>query len=520
MAISRTLAAGVVLSAALGAREHAAAQDLDASARYGVASLSADFRPDPHVVAVQAGGGESAASLGSGCAGFISNERADFELNYTSGKYSLGIYVVGAVDTTLIVNGPSGKWYCNDDFGGRSGNNPGVVFQNPPGGTYDIWVGAYNEDVAGTEVDLVITETGPPWDPLYGLVELAANFSPDPHVAEIVAGGPDAADSLASGCVGYLNAARPDYGVMYSGAGPYSLSLFAEGDQDSTLIVEDPNGRWHCNDDYSPATGHNPGIVLNDPVDGLYRIWVGTYAATEPNQTVSLIVTERGEAWSGTSSSSRGGDGTELVSSGTGFLVSGTGHVLTNHHVVDGCARTTFQLRGELAVAGELLASNEATDLALLKTELTIAGPAQFRNSASARLGDEVVVYGFPLLGDLSSQGNLTNGIISALSGLDDDLSRMQMTAQIQPGNSGGPVMDRAGQVVGVVVETANDEYFRRERGAVAQNVNFAIRDSLARSFLDTNNVRYALADAGLQLPIADIAELAQRFTGAILCYR
>jgi S1-C subfamily serine protease len=97
----------------------------------------------------------------------------------------------------------------------------------------------------------------------------------------------------------------------------------------------------------------------------------------------------------------------------------------------------------------------------------------------------------------------------------------MQMTAQIQPGNSGGPVMDRTGQIVGVVVETANDEYFRRERGAVAQNVNFAIRDSLARSFLDTNNVRYGVAAADItQLSVADIADRAQGFTGTIRCYQ
>jgi hypothetical protein len=276
LAIRRTLAAIGATAAALGTLDRAAAQDTSASARYGVVSLSSDFRPDPHIVTVQAGGGNSAASLGSGCAGYISNERADFELNYTSGTYSLGIYVVGDIDTTLVINDPSGKWYCNDDFGGHGGVNPGVVFQNPTGGTYDIWVGSYEEDGTGKEVDLVITETNAPWEPLYGAVDLAANFSPDPHVVEIVAGGPDAAETLASGCVGYLNAARPDYGVTYSGAGPYSLSWFAEGDEDSTLIVQDPNGRWYCNDDYASASGHNPGLVLDNPVDGYYRVWVGT----------------------------------------------------------------------------------------------------------------------------------------------------------------------------------------------------------------------------------------------------
>ena len=134
--------------------------------------------------------------------------------------------------------------------------------------------------------------------------------------------------------------------------------------------------------------------------------------------------------------------------------------------------------------------------------------------------GEEVVVYGFPLLGDLSSQGNLTVGIVSALSGLDDDLSRMQLSAQIQPGNSGGPVMDRQGNIIGVIVETANDEYFLEKSGAVPQNVNFAIRDALARSFLDTNNVPYVVSDGAETMAIVDIADQAQDFTGVILCYQ
>jgi S1-C subfamily serine protease len=132
-----------------------------------------------------------------------------------------------------------------------------------------------------------------------------------------------------------------------------------------------------------------------------------------------------------------------------------------------------------------------------------------------------VVVYGFPLLGDLSSQGNLTYGIVSALSGLEDDLSRLQMTAQIQPGNSGGPVLNRFGEIVGVVVETANEEFFRQQRGTDTQNLNFAIRDSMAVSFLETNNVNYAVGGGqGSQMAIADIAEAAQEFTGLIMCYQ
>jgi S1-C subfamily serine protease len=503
----------------------AAAQNLGASGRYGVVSLASNFRPDPHVVEVVAGGPDAASRVASGCSGFISNDRPDYELNYSNpGQFRLGFYVVGDTDTTLVINDPSGRWFCNDDFGDRGGVNPGVVFDNPAAGNYDIWVGAYERGGTGAEVDLFITETGAPWDPLFGSVALAADFRPDPHTVRINAGGADRADSLADGCVGYVNAVRPDYGVQYSGAGPYSLSMFAEGDEDSTLVVRDPSGRWFCNDDFSSAGGYNPGVVLGDPVDGFYSIWVGTYSEDGAGESVSLWITEAGAPWDGASAAggapSIGGDPTTLVASGTGFLVSGAGHVLTNHHVVEGCTRLTFQIRGDLAVEASLLSSNATTDLALLRTGLAPAVVARFRSGASVRLGDDVVVYGFPLLGDLSSQGNLTTGIVSALSGLNDDLSRLQMTAQIQPGNSGGPVMDRAGQIVGVVVETANDEYFRNERGATPQNVNFAIRDSLARSFLETNNVAIEFGSGDAGTTIADVAERAQDFTGIILCYQ
>ena len=210
----------------------------------------------------------------------------------------------------------------------------------------------------------------------------------------------------------------------------------------------------------------------------------------------------------------------QLAGSGTGFVVSAEGHILTNHHVIDSCARQTFQIRGNAAVDATVLSSNAATDLALLSADISTT-PATFSGMQSVRLGDEVIVFGFPLAGDLSSQGNLTNGIVSALSGLDDDLSRLQMTAQIQPGNSGGPVMNRSGEIMGVVVETANDEFFREQRGTDVQNLNFAIRDYIATSFLETNNINYETsAGESADQSIADIAEAAQQFTGIIMCYR
>jgi len=357
----------------------------------------------------------------------------------------------------------------------------------------------------------------------FGTIELTGNFQPDPHSVDLQAGGSISASTI-EGCSGYISSA-PDYELNFTELSEYALSFFVVSETDTTLIINAPSGDWHCDDDFDDAAGTNPGVVFSSPETGVYDIWVGTYAEGENFPAAELIITEMNPPWQSTSSSTPTPETGEpgvptLSSSGTGFVVSDTGHVLTNHHVIEGCTRMTFQLRGELPLDASLVSSNSNTDLALLKTTLNTS-PAKFRSRQSVRLGDEVVVYGFPLMGDLSSQGNLTNGIVSALSGLNDDLSRLQMTAQIQPGNSGGPVMNRSGEIVGVVVETANEDYFREQRGTDTQNLNFAVRDSLATSFLDTNNVDYQIGSAdGRLLTIADIAEAAQEFTGLILCYK
>lgn len=360
----------------------------------------------------------------------------------------------------------------------------------------------------------------------YGSQSLLGNFDPDPFTLATSAGGAIDAASLGNGCLGYI-ADAPDYELTYSDAVGLPLSFFVVGGLDNTLVINDPAGNWVCNDDFDSSSEGGAGVVFDNPQAGTYDIWVGAYSESEVGVQTLLYITELGSPWetgSGTTPPDanvpESNSEPALAASGTGFLVSSNGHVLTNNHVIEGCTRLTFQIRGDVAVEATALAVNSTTDLALLKTDLT-STPAVFRGANNLRLGDELVVYGFPLLGDLSSQGNLTNGIVSALSGLNDDLSRLQMTAPIQPGNSGGPVMNRAGNIVGVVVETASDEYFREQRGTAIQNLNFAIHDAMARAFLDTNNVRYETASGADQtLSIADIGEQARSYTGQILCYQ
>ena len=134
---SFSLAAAVLLAAAVPA----AAQDFNATPNYGTLNLRTGFTPDPSVIRVQSGGSLDAHSIDSSCAGFITSA-PDVRLTFQAGSLPLIISVASRADTTLIVNGPDGRWYCDDD-GGVNGLNPAVRFNHPASGRYEIWVGTY-----------------------------------------------------------------------------------------------------------------------------------------------------------------------------------------------------------------------------------------------------------------------------------------------------------------------------------------------------------------------------------------
>ena len=132
------IAAAVALSAA-----PATAQDVNGTPNFGTINLEVGFEPDPQTVAVQAGGELDAAGIGNGCRGFISNA-PDLRLVYEAGQsLPLILSVRADADTTLVVNAPDGRFYCDDD-GGNSGLNPSLRFERPASGRYEIWVGTYS----------------------------------------------------------------------------------------------------------------------------------------------------------------------------------------------------------------------------------------------------------------------------------------------------------------------------------------------------------------------------------------
>jgi S1-C subfamily serine protease len=134
-------------------------------------------------------------------------------------------------------------------------------------------------------------------------------------------------------------------------------------------------------------------------------------------------------------------------SSGTGFFISADGYVITNAHVVHGCSRLQLISGMGMPVPVRVLAADAANDLALLKGNLTPINAASLR--VGVKVGEEVGAFGYPLAGLLSTSGNFTRGNVSAITGLNDDSRYLQITAPIQPGNSGGPVLDQGGHLVG-----------------------------------------------------------------------
>ena len=115
--------------------------DYSAAPNYGTLNLDANFTPDPVVVQLESGGHIPASNVSPECTGYIARA-PDVRLNYSADDLPLILSVASRSDTTLVVNAPDGRWYCNDD-GGVNGMNPAIRFNSPQSGQYDIWVGTY-----------------------------------------------------------------------------------------------------------------------------------------------------------------------------------------------------------------------------------------------------------------------------------------------------------------------------------------------------------------------------------------
>lgn len=206
--------------------------------------------------------------------------------------------------------------------------------------------------------------------------------------------------------------------------------------------------------------------------------------------------------------------------SATAFTISRQGDLLTNNHVVDGCRVIVARVgASNIKTILTLTATDKDKDLALLRLPQPTSSVLSF-SAARARLGQPIIVMGYPLRDILASSVSVSTGAISALAGPGDDTTLLQITAPVQPGNSGGPLLDQSGNVVGIVSSKIDALSLAIATGDIPQNVNFAINGLAVRTFLDTNKVHYLSSPSTAKKETPQIAEQARNAVLAIECWK
>jgi S1-C subfamily serine protease len=207
-----------------------------------------------------------------------------------------------------------------------------------------------------------------------------------------------------------------------------------------------------------------------------------------------------------------------LSSTGTGFFINNDRLFVTNAHVTNDCQKIEIRNK-KYKSSAEVISEDTANDLSLLLAKSQNSSHATLRGGRSIRAGDEVIALGYPLSSTLGDTLRATTGSVSALTGLDNTSSYMQISAPVQPGNSGGPLLDQSGNLIGVVSGRLYDKAFYSKSGVVPQNVNFAIKSQTLQMFLDTNSIDYDVKASTSELTNADIVENSEGYTAQVLCF-
>ena len=222
---------------------------------------------------------------------------------------------------------------------------------------------------------------------------------------------------------------------------------------------------------------------------------------------------------------------------GSGFFVSKMGHVITNAHVVNGCNRVTVGDNANKQVSAEVINTDSSNDLALLKLsslEMTSADSKSLiqklsivvvplaskglLRSEDVRLGEKVLVAGYPFGDIFSNTIKVTTGVVSATRGAGDDSGQFQLDAAVQPGNSGGPIYDSGGNIVGVVISQLDKLKVAKAIGSLPENVNFGIKASTVRQFLISSGLPSKKAEQTEEKSTEQLAEIAQNQALMVMC--
>lgn len=171
---------------------------------------------------------------------------------------------------------------------------------------------------------------------------------------------------------------------------------------------------------------------------------------------------------------------TNAGSMGTCFAVHPRGYVLTAYHVIDGASEVTVMLADGRQQKVEAVSASPSNDIAILRLSADTPAYLDIRGVREEDMGQHVFTIGYPVPDWLGQQPKYTDGTLSGLSGLNGEHATIQISVPIQPGNSGGPIVNEQGQAIGVAVGSANDKEFARSTGSMPQNLNFAARAEYA----------------------------------------
>ena len=177
----------------------------------------------------------------------------------------------------------------------------------------------------------------------------------------------------------------------------------------------------------------------------------------------------------------------KLKYSGTGFMFGSKDYVITNWHVIRGAENIKVKFLNGEKIKAEVLLKDSKNDIAFLKLERSPQLPAsslKIGNSSSVKMGDKVFTIGYPAHWVMGQNPKYTEGVVNALSGIKDDPTVFQISAQIQPGNSGGPLFDQSGNVIGIAQASLDPQLATESIGTIPQNVNYAIKSSYIKKLL------------------------------------
>jgi len=197
-------------------------------------------------------------------------------------------------------------------------------------------------------------------------------------------------------------------------------------------------------------------------------------------------------------------------SSGTAFFVTDKGHLITNHHVVDGCEDKSKIVYKDKEYPAKLIAKDKLLDFALLKADISRNKFIVLSDEPPKKL-QRIIAAGYPLGKNLSDDLKFTSGIISSLKGMDDDSTLIQIDAALNPGNSGGPIVDdKTGELVAVAVAG-----MRKDK---TEAINFGIKTNSLKNFLDSNQIRTSGSKMLFSFGNTDVSNILEESTVYTFC--